>query len=62
MQAVRDYYYALRRHDERMISDVERFFQSEWYNFMCKIDGTVFLDKVRDDVKHKRKLSVKKPK
>ena len=32
----------------RMKADVERFFRSEWFGFMCNLDGEMMMRKIRE--------------
>ena len=59
LQAVKDYRDALkklkkrRRYDSAkdMISEVERFFHSDWYTELTSIDGNFLIEKLRSEVR-----------
>ena len=50
-QAVQDYTKALRVGDTRIISDCERFFQSEWFYTLTNVEGEFFMEQVAKRVK-----------
>ncbi len=57
LQAVKDYRQALRqlkRNSEyekavSMKADCERFFQSEWFEYLTKVDGPWLMRKLREE-------------
>ena len=59
LQAVKDYRDALkklkkrRRYDSAkdMISEVERFFHSDWYRELTSVDGNFLIEKLRSEVR-----------
>jgi hypothetical protein len=59
LQAVKDYRDALKKLKKRpryepakdMISEVERFFHSDWYRELTSVDGNFLIDKLRSEVR-----------
>ena len=51
LQAVRDYRVALKKDDRCMKRDCERFFRSEWFQRLSKLDGNKILNRLRAEVK-----------
>lgn len=59
LQAVSDYRNVLKKQknypcsieNNKMKSDVERFFRSRWYSELTNIDGKMLISKLRDEVK-----------
>ena len=55
IQAVKDYRSALagssvNGHDGKsVIAECERFFQSEWFNFLTKVDGAFIIANIRKE-------------
>ena len=56
VQAVKDYRTALAGHSierhkpKKVISDVERFFRSDWYYFLTDVDGERLMKEVREEL------------
>lgn len=58
LQAVKDYRDALKKHRKRrkyqpaieMITEVERFFHSEWYRELTSVDGEMLIRKLKSEV------------
>lgn len=46
LQAVNDY---RARSDKRTIDEIERFFRSEWFAMLTKLDGEALLEKLREE-------------
>ena len=46
LQAVNDY---RARSDKRTIGEIERFFRSEWFAMLTKLDGEALLEKLREE-------------
>ena len=46
LQAVNDY---RARSDKRTIGEIERFFRSEWFAILTKLDGEALLGKLREE-------------
>ena len=59
-QAIRDYERALRKRDKRLKADCETFFKSQWFMFLCDIEGDFFLNFVQIRVKEKKKCIPRK--
>ena len=59
LQAVKDYRDALKKLKKRpryepakdMISEVERFFHSDWYRELTSVDGNFLIEKLRSEVR-----------
>lgn len=57
LQAVKDYRKALRKLNrnsqnkdaKRTVSDVERFFRSDWYKALTSVDGELLIKKLREE-------------
>ncbi|MBQ9461545.1 MAG: hypothetical protein IJU51_06485 [Clostridia bacterium] len=57
LQAVKDYRKALRRLNrnfqnkdaKRTVSEVERFFRSDWYKTLTSVDGELLINKLREE-------------
>ena len=46
LQAVNDY---RARSDKRSFGEIERFFRSEWFAMLTKLDGEALLEKLREE-------------
>jgi hypothetical protein len=51
VQACKDYRKALKRNKRQSIAEIERFFRSEWYNWLTSIDGEYIIAKLRKEQK-----------
>ena len=59
LQAVKDYRDALKKLKKRpsydpakdMISEVERFFHTDWYRELTSVDGNFLIEKIRSEVR-----------
>ena len=51
MLAVKDYKKALKNDNRRTKRECERFFRSEWFDVLTRIDGNMLIDKLRAEVK-----------
>lgn len=57
LRAVKDYRKALRRLNrnfqnkdaKRTVSEVERFFRSDWYKTLTSVDGELLIKKLREE-------------
>ena len=55
LQAVKDYRRALAggsvngRDSKSVIAECERFFQSEWFNFLTNVDGMIIIANIRKE-------------
>ena len=55
LQAVKDYRIALAggsvngRDSKSVIEECERFFQSEWFNFLTNVDGMIIIANIRKE-------------
>lgn len=47
MQAVEDYYTALKDDDTDVKNECERFFRSEWFSFLTDVDGEIIIREVQ---------------
>lgn len=47
LRAVEDYRKALACRDEGVILAIERFFTSEWFAILSKLDGQYIIDKIK---------------
>jgi len=60
LQAVKDYRSALAggsvngRDSKTVIADCERFFQSEWFNSLTKIDCNYLMKKIRKEFEKRK--------
>lgn len=61
MQAVSDYRHALRgksyipgKSPESIVVEVERFFRSEWFRLLTKVDGEMIIKKIRGEKNERR--------
>lgn len=56
LQAVKDYRAALRgefvnhRSSKSVIKECERFFRSEWFRILTKVDGEMIMNKLREEI------------
>ena len=52
VQAVRDYSIALTEVvvDERMVSDCERFFRSDWFQMLTDLDGEAIIREIKKQI------------
>ena len=63
LQAVKDYRSALAggsvngRDSKSVIAECERFFQSEWFNFLTNVDGMIIIANIRKEFE-KEKLEI----
>ena len=61
LQAVKDYRDALKKLKKRprydpakdMVSEVERFFRSDWYRELTSVDGEILIKKLQAEVSEK---------
>lgn len=51
VQACKDYRAALRLDDKQSITEIERFFRSEWYKMLTSINGEYLITKLRKEQK-----------
>ena len=51
VQACEDYRAALKLDDKQSITEIERFFRSEWYKMLTSIDGEYLIAKLRKEQK-----------
>ena len=59
LQAVKDYRDALKKQKKRpcyepakyTITEVERFFRSDWYRELTSVDGNFLIEKLRSEVR-----------
>jgi hypothetical protein len=62
LQAVEDYRKALSGKKikgvtpERTIRDVEKFFRSEWFAVLTRVDGEMLMEKIKGEVKNERHI------
>lgn len=49
VQACKDYRAALELDDKQSITEIERFFRSEWYKMLTSIDGKYLIEKLRKE-------------
>lgn len=49
LSAVKDYRTALAKKNYDEIASIERFFRSEWYKQLTKIDGEFLIEKIREE-------------
>lgn len=47
LAAVKDYRTALTKRDNDTINQIERFFRSDWYKTLTKVDGEFLISKLR---------------
>ena len=47
LAAVKDYRTALAKRDNDTINQIERFFRSDWYKTLTKVDGEFLISKLR---------------
>lgn len=59
-QAIQDYAIGLKTNNKRFITDCESFFNSQWYEFLCDIEGDFYIQLVRKRVKEKKKCIPRK--
>ena len=60
LQAVKDYREALRKHEKRpryepailTMTEVERFFHSEWFKRLTSLDGELLINKLKAEVQN----------
>jgi IS1 family transposase len=50
LKAVEDYRFALRHHNARTIRDCEDFFRSEWFMFLCDINGEHLIKTIQKEI------------
>lgn len=50
LQSVKDYRKALKRDDCERQKEIERFFRSEWFSVLTKIDPEMLIRKLRAEV------------
>ena len=50
LQAVKDYRKALKRDDCVRQKEIERFFRSEWFSVLTKIDPEMLIRKLEEEV------------
>ena len=55
--AVRDYRTALADDDSRVISECERFFRSEWFESLTRLDGDYLIREIRREHKEGKLMS-----
>lgn len=49
-QAAKDYRLALSENNIGRITECERFFRSEWYEFLTDVDGEFLIEKLRKEI------------
>lgn len=49
LAAVKDYRTALAKRDKDTINQIERFFRSDWYRQLTKVDGEFLISKIREE-------------
>ena len=60
LQAVKDYRRALAggsvngRDSKSVIAECERFFQSEWFNFLTNVDGMIIMANIRKEFEKRK--------
>ena len=60
IQAVKDYRTALRKKcsshksDDYKIKECEKFFRSEWYRILTKVDGEMLIRKLQEECKYEK--------
>lgn len=51
LRAVKDYKKALKTDNRRTKRECERFFRSEWFTVLTRLDGNMLIDRLRAEVK-----------
>lgn len=51
IRAVDDYEKALASKDDYKIKSIEKFFKSDWYSILSKVDGNYILSKIKSKFK-----------
>ena len=49
LKAVNDYRAALKQYDRRTQAEIERFFLSDWFTVLTKLDGEMLIEKLRKE-------------